>query len=132
MHLHGPLVTLLCELAPEVYGPFMLKDKQGMDLLYIKIINALYGIMKVALLYYHHFIWNIKAKQFVLNPYDPCIANKMVDGKQLTLVWHINDIKASHVKEMVVTEFIEWLKHTYKFIFEDGSGAMQVSKAKKK
>ena len=69
--------------------------------------------MKVALLYYCHFIQDIKAKHFILNPYDPCIANKMVDSKQLTLVWHINDIKVSHVKESVITKLIEWLKHTY-------------------
>ena len=56
MCLCGPLATLLCELAPEVYGPFMHKNKQGRDLLYIRILNALYGIMKVALLYYCHFV----------------------------------------------------------------------------
>ena len=55
----------------------------------------------------------------------------MVDSKQLMLVWHVNDIKASHVKESVITEFIEWLKHTYEYIFEDGLGAMQVSRGKK-
>ena len=54
----------------------------------------------------------------------------MVDGKQLILVWHINDIKASHVKESVITKFIEWLKHTYECIFEDGLCAMQVSRGK--
>ena len=36
MHLHGPLATLLCELSPEVYGPFMQKDKQGRDFLHVE------------------------------------------------------------------------------------------------
>jgi len=31
---------------------------------------------------------------FVLNPYDPCVANKgVVKGKQLTIVWHVDDLK---------------------------------------
>ena len=55
----------------------------------------------------------------------------MVNSKQLTLVWHINNIKVSHVEESVVTKFIEWLKCTYKCTFEDGLGAMQVFRGKK-
>ena len=40
---------------------------------------------------------------FKLKPYDPCVANKTINGKQLTLVWHVDDIKASHVEAEVVT-----------------------------
>jgi hypothetical protein len=30
---------------------------------------------------------------FKVNPYDWCEANKMVDRKQLTIVWHVDDLK---------------------------------------
>ena len=40
---------------------------------------------------------------FELNPYYPCVSNKTINGKQLTLVWHVDDIKASHVEAEVVT-----------------------------
>ena len=33
---------------------------------------------------------------FVLNPYDPWIANCMIDGKQCTVVWFAYDDKISH------------------------------------
>ena len=55
----------------------------------------------------------------------------MVNGKQLMLLWYVDDIKASHVMKTVVTKFIKWLKCTYECIFEDGSGAMWVSRGKK-
>ena len=88
---------------------------------------ALYGIMKAMLLYYWHFVADIKSEGFALNPYNPCITNKIVDDSQLTLVWHVNDIKISHLKSSVIDSMIKWLKTTYEHIFEDGSGAMQIS-----
>ena len=63
----------------------------------------------------------------MLNPYNLCVANKQVNGKQLTLVWHMDDIKALHCNPQVVTNYIEWLCETYECIFEDGSGALKIS-----
>ena len=63
----------------------------------MEALNALYGIMNAALLFYLKFFKNIKSIGFELNTYDPCVANKIVDGAQLTVVWHIDDLKVSHV-----------------------------------
>ena len=40
-----------------------------------------------------------------MNPYDPCVANKMVEGSQITIFWHVDDLKVSHKSEEVVTAF---------------------------
>ena len=45
-----------------------------------------------------------------INPYDWCVTNKIVDGKQITIVWHVDDLKISHVDPAVVTTFINRLK----------------------
>ena len=37
----------------------------------------------------------------------------MVDGKQLTLTWHVDDVKASHVHKKVIDEFIKWVRSKY-------------------
>ena len=37
--------------------------------------NALYGIMRAALLYYQLFVKDIKSIGFEINPYDPCVTN---------------------------------------------------------
>ena len=42
-----------------------------------------------------------------MNPYDACVANKTVKGKQLTVTWHVDDLKISHVDNSVVEDFIE-------------------------
>ena len=34
----------------------------------------------------------------------------MIDGKQMTVVWHADDLKVSHKSSKVVDKFIEWLE----------------------
>ena len=43
---------------------------------------------------------------FRLNPYDRCVANKMINGKQCTMVWYVDDNKLSHEDPKVVDEII--------------------------
>ena len=50
---------------------------------------------------------------FKFNPYDPCVANKMVNGKQLTIVWHVDNLKISHVDPNVVTDVINKLSDRF-------------------
>jgi hypothetical protein len=56
---------------------------------------------------------DIESQGFALNPYDPCIANKFINGKQFTVVWHIDQIIMSHADEKEVSRLITWLKSIY-------------------
>ena len=47
----------------------------------------------------------MEGRGFVVNPYDPCVANKMVDGAQMTVCWHVDDLKISHRDKEMVTAF---------------------------
>eukprot|EP00957_Ditylum_brightwellii_P175367 13349672-Ditylum_brightwellii.AAC.1 len=47
---------------------------------------------------------------FKINPYDECVANKMIDGHQCTLVWYVYDNKVSHKSTKVVDEILEMMK----------------------
>eukprot|EP00957_Ditylum_brightwellii_P079907 6077763-Ditylum_brightwellii.AAC.1 len=53
---------------------------------------------------------------FEINPNVPCVANKKVSGHQLTVTWHVDDLKVSHKKKKVVDNFLQWLgsKHDRK------------------
>lgn len=48
-----------------------------------------------------------------MNPYDCCLANKVIDGHQCTIIWHVDDLKISHVDPDVVTGIIKKLNDTY-------------------
>ena len=66
----------------------------------------------------------------MINPYDRCTANRMVNGKQQTILWHVDDFKISGSKK-TNDEFIEVIRDEYETIFKDGSGKMTVSRGKK-
>ena len=55
----------------------------------------------------------MEAKGFELNPYDRCTANKMINGNQMTIVWHVDDVKASHVEKNVLEEYVLYLRSIY-------------------
>ena len=40
---------------------------------------------------------------FKIKPNEPCVANKMTNSKQMTMVWHVDDIKVSHYSKKIVT-----------------------------
>ena len=50
---------------------------------------------------------------FKVNDYEPCVANKKINGKWLTITWHVDDLKASHKDTKVVDWFIEWVDNKY-------------------
>ena len=112
MKIRGPLVDILVQMNPLKYSKFVIQEGKH-KVLYVQILRALYGMLQSALLYYKRFRKDIEAEGFKVNNYDPCVANKMVNGKQLTLTWHVDDIKMSHQDEDVLNNFIEWLTKTY-------------------
>ncbi len=69
---------------------------------------------------------SLKREGFKLNPYDPCVANKIVKGKQMTVCFHVDDCKIFHVSSKDVDGTINWLQSEYDSVFEDGSGKMKV------
>lgn len=49
----------------------------------------------------------------MINPYDPCVANKIINGNQCTIAWHIADIKISHKAAKVVDQIVNQLKSMF-------------------
>jgi hypothetical protein len=92
--------------------------------------NAMYGKMIASLLYYLKFFKSLTDIDFVSNPYNPCVANKKIEGEQMTIFFHVDDYKLSHHKKKVVDCIIECLFQEYESIFEDGSRAMTVNRGK--
>ena len=82
------------------------------------------------MVYYRKFTKSLMEIGFELNPYDPCVANKMIEGKQMTICFHVDDCKLSHRTPKVMDMMIKWLRQEYESIFEDGSGEMMVSRGK--
>ena len=54
-------------------------------MLYARLNKALCGMLKAALLFYKRLCRWLEDKGFEANPYDPCVANKIVNGTQMTI-----------------------------------------------
>ena len=61
------------------------------------MFKPLYGMLKASLLCYKQFVSDIKEIGYVINPYDPCVANKIINNKQHTITWHADDVTFAHV-----------------------------------
>ncbi len=105
MRIRGHMVDVLVKVAPRVYGPYVSTDKQGRKRLLVECLNAIYGMMVASLLYYRKFTRSLKNQRYVVNPYDPCVWNKMIKKKQITICFHVNDCKVLHKSARVVDTF---------------------------
>ena len=59
-------------------------------------------MIESALLWYSLYVEVLEKEGFKLNPYDACVENKVIDGKQCTIVWYVDDNKLSHEDSKVV------------------------------
>ena len=128
--LRGVLVDILLEIAPGVYDPYVTVDKKGVKQLIVQCLNAIYGTMVASLLFYRKFTKSLIRQGFEINPYEPCMANKIVKRSQMTICFHVDDCKLSHVDPKCNDKMIKWLRKEYESIFEDGSGKMTVTRGK--
>ena len=77
MVLKGRLAELMVQVAPNLYRKYITVDKRNTPILYVKIQKALYGLLlRSALLFYQKLVGDLESNGFILNPYDPCVANK--------------------------------------------------------
>jgi hypothetical protein len=77
------------------------------------LLKALHGCVKSALLWHELFTGTLAEMGFELNPHDTCAANKLVDGKQCTIHWCIDDNDTSHVDPQVVTDVVEKIEERF-------------------
>ena len=111
MKIKGAMVDMLVEIDPQ-YEEFVTWE-HGQKVLYVHILRAIYGMLMSGLLFYKKFRASIEKIGYIVNPYDPCVANKTVRGKQHTISWHVDDLKSSHMDPKVNDEFHQWLQQEY-------------------
>ena len=112
VRLSGPLALLLKRVDPKKHSKYVVMEK-GKPVTYVKLKKALYGTLQAALLFWKDLTAELKKWGFKPNPYDECVANKTINGKQCTILWHVDDLKISHVDKTVVDDIIGQLNERY-------------------
>jgi hypothetical protein len=124
------IVDWLVKVSPKVYVSYVATNSRGKRSLLVECYNAIYGTMVTGLLYYRKFSSSLKKRGFTANPYDPCVWNRDIKGKQMTICFHIDDCKILYLDPKVADYTIAWLREEYKSEFTDGSGKMKVAQGK--
>ena len=112
MRLEGTLAELLTKCDPKLYRQYVIKENNK-PVLYVELIKALYGTLRAALIFWRKLTSKLVEWGFTINPYDWCIANKQINGQQCTLVWHVDDMKISHVDTKIVDDVIKRLEREF-------------------
>jgi hypothetical protein len=69
----------------------------------VKLRKALYGTIQAALLFWKKLTSELIKMRFIANPYYQCVANELINGLVCTFIWHVDEIKKSHIDADVVT-----------------------------
>ena len=62
---------------------------------------------------YKMLVKYLEADGFILNQYDPCVANKMVNGHHMIVAWNTNKLKVLHKDPFEITMFATYLGSIY-------------------
>jgi hypothetical protein len=130
IRITGVIVDWLVKVAPKLYALYVATNSKGINSLLVECYNAIYGTMVAGLLYYHKFSSSLKNRGFTVNPYDPCVWNRDIVGKQMMICFHVDDCKILHLDPKVVDYTIAWLCDEYKSVFTNGSSIMKVAQGK--
>ena len=107
MKITGVLVHLPVEMAPELYGRYVVYDN-GRTLLYVEVIRALYGMLVTYLIWYNKLCSDLEDIGFEFNPYDPFVDKRMVNDKQYTIIFHVDDLLSSYIDSKANDLFFKW------------------------
>ena len=70
-------------------------------------------MLEASLLWYQKFRADLEKIGFQFNAYDPCVALRVVNKKQQTIRFHVDNIMSSHVDRRVNDRFAKWAKEKY-------------------
>jgi hypothetical protein len=81
--------------------------------MYVELNKALYGTLDASLVLLKELIKTLEGWGFEQNPYDWCIMNKMIEGKQCTVLWHVDNLKILHKDMEVVDKILDDVNKKY-------------------
>lgn len=108
----GRMAEVLAMIDPSLYRQHFMVEK-GKPVLYAELRKVLYGMLQAALKFWQQVTQDLVSLGYTINPYDWCVANKVVNGKQHTVGWHVDDFILTHEDPSVNDGLISWFQEKY-------------------
>ena len=106
----GIMVDMICKIDPSYYDKIIWSKDRKKKCLYVCPIKAVYRTLLEAIIFYNKLSKHLTDHGFVQNQYDMCTFNKMVNGEQITVQFHVDDLKVSHKEQSVLEDILGNLK----------------------
>ena len=74
---------MMVRIDPSMYLEYVTYSNNGVPILYVCLSKALYGMLRDFLLFCKRLRSDLEDRGFLVNPYDPCVANKIADGARM-------------------------------------------------
>lgn len=79
----------------------------------VKLQRALYGCVQSSRLWYERLRGALEGIGFVVNPYDQSVFNTVIDGVQVTVAFHVDDLLLTSESEAALKKVIAGLKEEF-------------------
>ena len=109
----GIMVDMIYEIDPTYIDKIILSKDNNKKFLYGRLIKAIYGTLLGAIIFYTKLSKHLTDHGFVQNEYDMCTLNKMANGEQITVWFHVEDLKVSHKDHAVLDDFLNDLRSEF-------------------
>ena len=110
------MVDMICQIKPE-YQKLIRRTKKRNDgmrkVLVAKLTKAIYRTLLGAVLFYNKLKGVLTKMGFEMNDYDECTFNKMLNGKQCTIQFHVDNLKLSHLQQQELDNIIDHINEIF-------------------
>ena len=113
LKFEGLMVDMICDIDPSYKKFILINKKTDKKKLYGKLTKAVYGTLLGAILFYQKLSGQLYNWGYKKNPYDPCTFNKTINGEQLTIPFHVDDLKCSHMDQAVLDNLVKELNDVF-------------------
>jgi hypothetical protein len=98
------MVDMICQIDPKYKSNVIHRGNK--KFIFARLNKAVYGTLLGAILFYQKLSKQLTDWDYVQNDYDPCTFNKVVNGEQVTIQFHVDDLKISHKEQDVLDEIL--------------------------
>jgi len=109
MRLEPVLAGIMVKIDPS-YKDFVRRD----GTMFVQLDKALYGCLEAAKLWYNNIKATLIGGGFTANPKDMCVFNKTVNGVQVTVIMHVDDLKVTSAELEQVESVAKLLTDKYR------------------
>ena len=107
------MVEMIFEIDPSYYKNVIWSTDCKKKFLYGRLVKAVYSTLLGAIIFYIKLSKHLIDHGFTQNECSMCTFNKMVNGVQTTVQFHVDNLKLSHKDQSVLDDFLKDLQDEF-------------------